>query len=53
MTEKKLYFISKDIYSDVESEAFWRKLKLYTNLESALDELNNNSKYNDDFKWNY
>lgn len=32
MTDNKIYFISQDIYSEEDSEEFWKNMKIFTNL---------------------
>jgi hypothetical protein len=40
MTSNKLYFISKDLYSEEESNDFWKEFEIFTDLKDALDKLN-------------
>lgn len=51
MTNNKIYFISQDIYSEEDSEEFWKNMKIFTNLKDDLDELNEISNNEPVFKW--
>lgn len=51
MTDNKIYFISQDIYSEEDSEEFWKNMKIFTNLKDALDELDQIYNNTPDFKW--
>ena len=50
MTDK-IYFVSQDLYSEEDSEVFWGNMNLYTNLQDALDKLNNIYNNEPEFKW--
>ena len=51
MTCNKLYFISKDLYSEEESNNFWKEFEIFTDLKDALDKLNQLYENTPDFKW--
>ena len=50
MNNNKLYFISKNLFSEEESDYFWKNFEIFTDLKDALDKLNKLYKNTSDFK---